>query len=120
MFLVDPGFLGQEICEERFAQLASVINSRVYGEKKSVEKCRISVARGCFIKYYLWRKIEVDTLYFSANSQLTTPRIIACKNQNIVNLPELIHRCHLYSLFALKLGCIIGCITLFTPTVVNG
>ena len=69
--------------------------------EKSVEKCRISVARGCFIKYYLWRKIEVDTLYFSAkkevdtlyfsakkevdtlyfsaNSRLTTPRMIACK-----------------------------------------
>ena len=33
-------------------------------------------------------KIEVGTLYFSANSWLTTPPIIACKNQNIVNLTE--------------------------------
>ena len=87
IFLVDPELLGWEICAERFEDLASVINFRVCGGK-SVEKCRISVARGCFIEYYLWRKIEVDTLYFSANSWLTTPRIIACKNQNIVNLPE--------------------------------
>ena len=87
MFLVDPEFLGREICEEIFEQLASVINFRVCGEK-SVENCRISVARGCFIKYYLWRKIEVDKLHFSTNSWLKTHSIIACKNQNIVILPE--------------------------------
>ena len=31
MFLVDPEFMGQEICEERFEQLASVINNRACG-----------------------------------------------------------------------------------------
>ena len=56
--------------------------------EKSVEKNRISVGRECFIKDYLWRNIEVGTLYFFANSRLTTPRFIAFKNQNIVNLPE--------------------------------
>ena len=33
MLLVDPDFLGREICEERFEQLASVINFRVCGGK---------------------------------------------------------------------------------------
>ena len=55
---------------------------------KFVEKYRISVARGCFIKDYLWWKIEVGTLYLSVKSRPTTPWIIACKNQYIVNLPE--------------------------------
>ena len=40
------------------------------------------------MKDYLWRKIEVGTLYFSTKSWLTTPPIIACKHQNIVNLPK--------------------------------
>ena len=39
-----------------------------------------------FKKDYLWQKIEVGTLYFSANSRFKTPPIIACKHQNIVNL----------------------------------
>ena len=94
LFLVDPEFLGREIFAERFEQLASVINF-VSVVEKDLEKCRISVARGCFIKYYLWRKIEVDTLYYSANSWLTTPRIIACKIQNIVKSPESILACDL-------------------------
>ena len=33
MFLVDPEFLGWEICAERFEQLTSVINVRVCGGK---------------------------------------------------------------------------------------
>ena len=33
MFLVDPDFLGREICAERFEQLTSVINFRVCGGK---------------------------------------------------------------------------------------
>ena len=56
--------------------------------ENSVDKYRISIARGHFIKDYLWRKIEVGTLYFSAKSRLTTPPGIACKHQNIVNLPQ--------------------------------
>ena len=51
-------------------------------------KYRISIARGPFIKDYLWRKIEVGTLYFSTKSRLTTPPGIACNYQNIVNLPQ--------------------------------
>ena len=54
--------------------------------ENSIDKYRISIARGRFIKDYLWRKIEVGTLYFSVNSRFTTPPIIACKHQNIVNL----------------------------------
>ena len=54
----------------------------------SVDKYRISIARGHFIKDYLWRKLEVGTLYFSAKSRLTTPPGIACKHQNIVNYPS--------------------------------
>ena len=54
--------------------------------ENSVDKYRISIARGHFIKDYLWRKIEAGTLYFSANSRFATPPIIACKHQNIVNL----------------------------------
>ena len=54
--------------------------------ENSVDKYRISIARGRLIKDYLWRKIEVSILYFSANSRFTTPPIIACKHQNIVNL----------------------------------
>ena len=38
---------------------------------------RISIARGRYIKDYLWRKIEVGTLYFSAKSRLTSPPGIA-------------------------------------------
>ena len=30
--------------------------------------------------------IELGTLYFSANFQLTTPHYIVCKNQNFANL----------------------------------
>ena len=56
--------------------------------ENSVDKYRISIARGRFIKDYLRRKIEVGTLYFSAKSWLTTTPIIACKHQNIVNLSE--------------------------------
>ena len=56
--------------------------------ENSVDKYRISIARGRLIKDYLWRKIEVGTLYFSKKSRLTTPPIIACKHQNIVNLLE--------------------------------
>ena len=33
MFLVDPEFLGREICEERFEQLASVISFCACGGK---------------------------------------------------------------------------------------
>ena len=54
--------------------------------ENSIDKYRISIARGRFIKDYLWRKIEVGTLYFSVNSRFITPPIIACKHQNIVNL----------------------------------
>ena len=56
--------------------------------ENSVDIYRTSIARGGFIKDYLWRKIEVGTLYFSAKSWLTAPLIIACKHPNIVNLPE--------------------------------
>ena len=56
----------------------------------SVEKYRISISRGRFINDYLWPKIEVHvgTLYFPANSRLTTPTILPVNIQNIVNLPE--------------------------------
>ena len=87
MFLVYPEFLGRAICEDGFEQLASVINFRVCGGK-SVEKCGISVARGCFIKDNLFRNIEVGTLYLSATFRLTTTHFFACKNQNIVKIPE--------------------------------
>ena len=85
MFLVYPEVLVRAIGEEAFEQLASVINFRVIGI--SIEKYRIFVTRGCFIKdnMYVWRKIEVGTLCFSANSRLTSLRIDVCKNQNIVN-----------------------------------
>ena len=76
MLLVYPERLGRAIGEEVFEQLASVINFRVCGGK--FRRYRISIARGRFIKDYLWRKIEVGTLYFSAKSRLTTPPIIAC------------------------------------------
>ena len=92
MLLVYPELLGRAIGEEVFEQLASVINFRVCGGK-SVDKYRISIARGHIIKDYLWRKIEVGTLYFSAKSRLTTPPGIACKHQNIVNLPQPILAC---------------------------
>ena len=46
MLLVYPEVLGLAIGEEGFKQLASVINFRVCGGK-SVEKYRISVAKGC-------------------------------------------------------------------------
>ena len=72
MLLVYPEVLGLAIGEEGFKQLASVINFRVCGGK-SVEKYRISVAKGCLIKGCLWRKIAEGTLYISANSRLTTP-----------------------------------------------
>ena len=92
MFLVYPEVLVRAIGEERFEQLhvASVINFRVFGI--SIEKYRIFVTRGCFIKDYMYvlRKIEVGRLYFSANSRLTNLRNDVCKNQNIVNLPEFI------------------------------
>ena len=58
-----------------------------------VDKYRISIARGRFIKDYLWRKIEAGTLYFSTNSQFTTPPFIACKHQNIVNLSTHVTLC---------------------------
>ena len=90
MLLVYPERLGRSIGEEVFEQLASVINFRVRGVKNPVDKYRISIARGRFIKDYLWRKIEVGTLYYSQKSRLTTPPIIACKHQNIVNLLEFI------------------------------
>ena len=44
--------------------------------ENSVDKYRISIARGRFIKDYLWRKIEVGTLYYSQKSRLTTPPIL--------------------------------------------
>ena len=78
---------GREICKGKLEQLASVINF-VSVVAKSVEKCRISSAGGCFIKYFLWRTIEVDTLYFSANSRLTTPCIIACKIKTSSTYPS--------------------------------
>ena len=56
--------------------------------ENSVDKYRISIARGRLIKDYLWRKIEVGTLYFFTKSRLTTPPGIACDHQNIVNLPQ--------------------------------
>ena len=61
--------------------------------EKSDEIYRISIARGGFIKDCLWQIIEVGTLYFSANSRLTTPPFNACKNQNIVKLKESILAC---------------------------
>ena len=85
MLLVYPERLGLAIGEEVFEQLASVIFF-VSVVENSVDKYRISIARGHFIKDFLWRKIEVGTLYFSAKSPLTTPPIIACKHQNIVKL----------------------------------
>ena len=87
MLLVYPERLGRAIGEEVFEQLASVIIF-VSGVENSVDKYRISIARGRFIKDYSWRKIEIGTLYFSAKSRLTTPPGIACKHQNIVNLPQ--------------------------------
>ena len=44
--------------------------------ENSVDKYRISIARGRLIKDYLWRKIEVGTLYYSQKSRLTTPPIL--------------------------------------------
>ena len=55
--------------------------------EKFVEKCRISVARGCFIKDYLWRNREVGTLYFSTNFQLTTSRFMPVKIKASSNYP---------------------------------
>ena len=100
--------LGRAICEEGFEQLASVINFHVCGGK-SIEKCRISVTRGCFIKDYLWRDIEVGTLYFSANCRLTTPRFIACKkskHRQLTRVHPCTRSCRLYPFFAVK-KCII-------------
>ena len=77
MLLVYPELLGRAIGVEVFEQLASVINF-VSVVENSVDKYRISIARGHFIKDYLWRKIDVGTLYFSAKSRLTTPPGIAC------------------------------------------
>ena len=61
--------------------------------ENSVNKYRMSIARGRFIKDYLGRKIEVGTLYFSANSRFITPPIIVCKHQNIVNLSSHVTLC---------------------------
>ena len=52
MLVVYPERLGRAIGEEVFEQLASVINFRVCGGN-SVDKYRISIARGRFIKDYL-------------------------------------------------------------------
>ena len=87
MPLVYPERLGRAIGEEVFEQLASVINFRVCGGK-SFDKYRISIARGTLYKRLLMAKNEVGTLYYSQKSRLTTPPIIACKHQNIVNLLE--------------------------------
>ena len=43
--------------------------------ENSVDKYRISIARGRLIKDFLWRKIEVGTLYYSQKDRLTTPPI---------------------------------------------
>ena len=56
-------------------------------------KNRMSIARGRFIKDYLWRKIEVGTFYLTANSRFTTPPIIVCNHQNIVNLSSHVTLC---------------------------
>ena len=89
MLLIYPERLVWAISEEVFKQLASVFNFPGCSGK-SVEKYRIVIARGAFYKRLLMAKIEVCTLYFSANSRLTTPPVIVCKNQNIVNLTEAI------------------------------
>ena len=54
----------------------------------SHEKHIISVAKGSFLNYYLWRNIKVGTLCFSAKSWLATPRFNVCKSKNNVNLPQ--------------------------------
>ena len=51
MLLVYPELLGRAIGEEVFEQLASVINF-VSVVENSVDKYRISIARGHFIKDY--------------------------------------------------------------------
>ena len=53
MLLVYPELLGRAIGKEVFEQLPSVINFRVCGVENSVDKYRISIARGHFIKDYL-------------------------------------------------------------------
>ena len=99
MFLVDPEFLGREICEEKLEQLA-----RLWCNQFSC------VARGCFIKYFLWQKIEVDTLYFSANSRLTTSRIIACKIKTSSTYPSRFKSAHCRFKSALKRMFIVICL----------
>ena len=86
MLLVYPERLGRAIREEVFEQLASVINFRVCGGKFRRFIQSIYRKGTLYKKNYLWRKIEVGTLYFSAISRFTTRPIIACKHQNIVNL----------------------------------
>ena len=95
MFLVYSEVLGWAIGEEGFEQLASVIKFMV---EKSVVKYTISVPWRCFIKDYLWQK----------NSRLTTPPIIACKNNNkktrqITRVYSGTRRCMLHQLFAVKI-----------------
>ena len=67
-------------------------------KKKPVEKYKISVTRGCFIKYYLWRKIEVGKLYFSTNYRLTTP----VKIETSSTYPSPSWHATLYPLFTVK------------------
>ena len=68
MLLVYPERLGWAIGEEVFKQLASVdhFNFRVCREIWNF------YCKGALYTDYLWRKIEVGTLYFSTNSRLTT------------------------------------------------
>ena len=47
-------------------------------------------------------KNKVGTLYISAKSRLTTPLDIACKHQNIVNLPSPSSHVTLYFVSALR------------------
>ena len=70
--------------------------------ENSADKYRISIARGRLIKDYLLRKIEVGTLYFSQKSRLTTPPIIACKHQKIVNYSSPSSHVTLYFVSALR------------------
>ena len=53
-----------------------------------MESILFLLQRHTFLKYYIWRNIEVGSLCFSAKSLLANPRIIVCKSINNVKLRQ--------------------------------
>ena len=96
---VYPEVLGRAIGEEGFEQLASVINFCVCGGK-SVEKCRISVARRCYIKYYLYtlflRKLSAHNSSYHC--------LYKSKQRQLFRVHPGTRRCLLHQLFAVNIG----------------